>query len=614
MTHFVEYCKKNKYLWIVIGGFICLCYWELLMNFSTGIDMEDIINLQGEFYNGWIYTGRPGLVVLKKIMNTYWFNPYLAGILSMMFMLLSCVVWLYLFFCITGKHNYIASLLFSLVLVSSPICVEQYFFRFQTLEIIIGFCLLGIGLVYTYRYVTKNKLPFAFVAVLFNIFVFSFYQSMVAVCLFGAVVSIFLYCFFNDNKEKNLVLITTKYIFIFLISFVVNQILTKLFFSGSSYLSNQINWGKIPFETCIEIILKHIKRVFRGESIFYTKGYIVLLVVFLFVVCARVKKSTYWERIIGILSVILLILAPFYMTFICANEPVMRSQFVYPYILAFFSYILLQFFENKKVIFYALTLVCSIVCYMQVCDMFRLIYTEDVRYQSDIRIASGLINDIDKLQNRDGSIPVVFIGSRQAELNNSCIRGETIGYSFFEWDSNVEPYGYYSTRRIIGFMHSMGVDYKQASMEDTQNALEYSVTMSEWPQEGSVQLYNNIIVIKLSEIYTKKLHDEKAKYEGYVYESDYEGTGIKTTISDANTKMNIEVKSIYNYKQLWIAVWSDENGQDDLRWYIAEKRDDIWYGEIDLTEHQSELGYSIHVYEGEKKPENMITYDKVGGL
>lgn len=91
-----------------------------------------------------------------------------------------------------------------------------------------------------------------------------------------------------------------------------------------------------------------------------------------------------------------------------------------------------------------------------------------------------------------------MIGSHPAELNNSCIRGEVIGYSFFEWDTQVEPYGYFNTRRVLGFLHTLGANYVQGDMEQTKAALEYSESMSSWPAKESVTLHDGVIIIKLS--------------------------------------------------------------------------------------------------------------------
>ena len=93
------------------------------------------------------------------------------------------------------------------------------------------------------------------------------------------------------------------------------------------------------------------------------------------------------------------------------------------------------------------------------------------------------------------------MGCRPTEANNSCIwRGQIIGEaSFFCWDTGVEPVPYYSTKRILGFLHTLGADYKSAPPERMQEAMEESAAMQVWPAEGSVQIKNGIVIVKLSE-------------------------------------------------------------------------------------------------------------------
>ena len=48
------------------------------------------------------------------------------------------------------------------------------------------------------------------------------------------------------------------------------------------------------------------------------------------------------------------------------------------------------------------------------------------------------------------------MGKREAAGNNSTVEGDVIGHSIFAWDTDVEPAYYYSSLRILGFMHCMG--------------------------------------------------------------------------------------------------------------------------------------------------------------
>ena len=137
--------------------------------------------------------------------------------------------------------------------------------------------------------------------------------------------------------------------------------------------------------------------------------------------------------------------------------------------------------------------------YVQLSNTMRLNYTDSVRYESDVRTAYALMEDLNELGEKAHVYPIVFIGKRPAELNNSCVVGETIGSSFFEQDAEVEPRGFYSTRRMIHFMHVLGGDYHRGDETHALKAAEYSKHMEIWPKEGSIVLQDECIIVKLSD-------------------------------------------------------------------------------------------------------------------
>ncbi|MGT2755284.1 GBS Bsp-like repeat-containing protein [Streptococcus ovis] len=65
--------------------------------------------------------------------------------------------------------------------------------------------------------------------------------------------------------------------------------------------------------------------------------------------------------------------------------------------------------------------------------------------------------------------------------------------------------------------------------------------------------------------------------------------------------MSITLKNIYSDQTVNYAVWSDANGQDDLKWYAATKASDKTFtGNIPLSNHVGTGKYHVHVYQGNK--------------
>ena len=71
---------------------------------------------------------------------------------------------------------------------------------------------------------------------------------------------------------------------------------------------------------------------------------------------------------------------------------------------------------------------------------------------------------------------------------------------------------------------------------------------------------------------------------------------LAAVASDYNT-MKITVRDAEAYEQISIPVWSEVNGQDDIKWYKAVKQaDGSWTCAVDLAFHNSTGRYQIHVY------------------
>jgi hypothetical protein len=64
------------------------------------------------------------------------------------------------------------------------------------------------------------------------------------------------------------------------------------------------------------------------------------------------------------------------------------------------------------------------------------------------------------------------------------------------------------------------------------------------------------------------------------------GSAVGGTIPSGVSASNIQ-----------IAVWSNVNGQDDLRWYSAQGSGANWYIDVNKANHKGNTGaYSVHVY------------------
>ena len=183
----------------------------------------------------------------------------------------------------------------------------------------------------------------------------------------------------------------------------------------------------------------------------------------------------------------------------------MRSQLILPVMTGFLAYLnmaLLQqtVFSKERAGLCAaavLILICGAGSVGQARMTGALYYTDRCRYEQDVDIARQLIRELKRVNRWD--LPVAVVGSLEFEPNNACVQGEIIGKSFFDYDTEVEPLDYWSTRRILGFFHILGAEYEQLHADRMGEALEYSTCMAMWPEYNCIEICDDFVVIKLSD-------------------------------------------------------------------------------------------------------------------
>ena len=146
-----------------------------------------------------------------------------------------------------------------------------------------------------------------------------------------------------------------------------------------------------------------------------------------------------------------------------------------------------------------LFLLCFTAIWQQTDITCRLYYSDAVRYQEDLWLAGNLEQDIIKFTGKcDYAGTVVFVGKRNAPGNCASLTGDVMGQSLFAWDTEVEPVNYWSSSRIIGFMHCMGTNYQAPTAAQTAQAAAQALEMPCYPAEGSIEWCGDFLVVKLS--------------------------------------------------------------------------------------------------------------------
>ncbi|MCS4488770.1 GBS Bsp-like repeat-containing protein, partial [Streptococcus sciuri] len=91
------------------------------------------------------------------------------------------------------------------------------------------------------------------------------------------------------------------------------------------------------------------------------------------------------------------------------------------------------------------------------------------------------------------------------------------------------------------------------------------------------------------------------------YHIDIPKVGVATYKGTGNYEL--KVTGVPSSGSISFAVWSDEKGQDDLRWYAATRQNGQAIVKINVADHADTGTYNVHVYQFENdKPNFLIGY------
>lgn len=526
--------KYRNYIFM-IGIFSFLIHGAKLHSEIIGIDTEDLIHLQKDFYTGWAETGRYGLVFLKYLFHNLQFQPYFTGLTTLLFLTIGVFSFAWLWSEISGKKHW-GILLGAFLWISHPIMTEQLYFSLQSMEICMGIALTA-GALYLTKYFGENRKWYCFAgSVTLLLITFSMYQIFVPFYIFGTTTIVLLQALevkhehkemesiVADNAWKRLINDLLPYLGVFFVAFLGNTLITNLCFAKSDYLGRQILWGSVPVAENIMSIGGHVFKTLTGYEVIHYHFSYGLLVVLAFILVTRhvFQKVPKGSRAVTLFYFFGVLAAPYLLVIICGSATVIRSQLILPASTAFFVYLNERMLEERwrvsgekngevhclaayknilqKPAVYILILCFSVAvvagCWNQTYTTEALYYTDRCRYEQDAALGRELILRIEQVRG-DEDYPVVVIGSKEFDANNSNVVGETIGQSMFDYDTKVEPEYFWSTKRILGFLHTLGKEYPQVGLEQMPEAYTYSENMPQWPEQGCVQVINDMVVVKL---------------------------------------------------------------------------------------------------------------------
>ena len=505
MTDFVNYCKKKYYRIIIPYLIFFAIYGMWLSKDFVSFDAEQLYSSAGaiEWYKSWIALGRWALVVLKKILGVWIINPDFSLAIFATCFPLSVIIWNYLFYKWNKNTDSIFNeFIFSCIYISHPIFVYQFAYRNQIEVITIVMVLLPIFISFFGNWLENNKRLDFIISFFGIIFCFASYQSFL-VLYAEAIIVYFFYEIMNNELDKKIflrkmlktIIFSIITFFTYKLSCSLSLLIANQFVhcSDTQYLSSQIMWLSKDIKECFDSLAMNLKSIFIGDSYTYSSVYILelLVAVLLYVKFIHTNKHSFFKGWLAII-IILMFICPLSINIATAGQCVIRQEFALAFAIAWIASFELTFIEfkfDKMKKICLLTLVAFTVSQVQLSE--RLLYSDSKIMISDYEKMLDIYTEAKKMGANSNSA-IVFIGSQDYYTNdNSVIRNEVIGISYFQ----VLPI---APTKLTKAMQAYGFDVEIPSSTQIKLAQQVSENLSIYPVQGSIYVEENLIVVRLS--------------------------------------------------------------------------------------------------------------------
>lgn len=503
-----SFIKRHKKAVILNFITVCICYIHMAFSQNIGIDTEIMIMGGSSMLKSWYNLGRQGLVLSKILLNLTQYNPYFSGVLFLIGFGLLGILTAFLCWVASGKNDNYFYGLFMILFSTCPIWMMQFYFALQRAEVIFGLLCAVISVfslcqIIFYR---QRKIYWILAYVILGIWSFCSYQSCI-VFYITLCMMFFLMDFVNTYKDrqwKEYAKTIIQLISGFVVIFLINQVVTQVFFWQGDYLDGQIGWGNRPVTEIFLVIAKMAGKSFICYGAEYSSAY-PLAVLCIFIVFVRFCRKQEIKRAIKFIfffALAGLMASPFLLTIYMGNTPVPRSQFVLQLVGAFgcmFTCGIWKIEENPKCQWMpkGVSAVSCVIIWLSLSAILRLQYTDDVRFQEDVRMAYEVAEEIQHTEGANG-LPVIFVGGKMSHLNDSARETDMYGYSTWGWDYSPQtPVNV--TARVIWFMQALGLDI-EAALDYGEQAIKAAKDMECYPKSGYISVQEGFVAVKLSEV------------------------------------------------------------------------------------------------------------------
>ncbi len=507
------YKEKKKLRWYC--AFVILVTWVIKIVYEDiFIDSEIMMLEPYALLHSWYGSKRFGLIVTKKLFNMIRLVPVVSNLL---FVIVLWNVVLLLCFCMEqwlaeDSLKPYAMYLFAAVFVTTPTLAEQYVFTLQSFEITMAmvYCIVAAFCAGEAVY-HKKTIIWHLISLAFMIWGFASYQAFVP--FYIALVLISFICSYQKSQGIYGLKHAMQQILLFLAGFILYILMAEFLCrwkgGDSSYVNAMFAWGKQDVQECLRSIREDFMVIYGGwVPVLFHKYFGICAFLAAAILIYNERKTRSWNYVWYSAAVVMLMLAPMYVTVITGIRTPIRSQLVFPLVWAFaaaalwigIGRILLErkwCLGIKKVICGLLLVLGLHQAWYQGMNLVQLSQTLHEAVEHDRMMANRLYADICHVADRPDmqNCKVAFVGTRDARLATSVTRGEVIGHSYF--DFGITDIGV--TNRVNALFNLLGMNMCPPTAEEYGRAVAACEGRDIWPASEAIFYVDDVLVVKLSD-------------------------------------------------------------------------------------------------------------------
>jgi hypothetical protein len=541
VTGFCNFCKNNIPLIITVSITLVFTYGIRLFWYSIDMDTESFMADKSNALRFFLSIGRFGQVLLSKLWYIKEFNPFTAFFTAFCLIWFFTISWCYIiavFSRDTGRNNKLIP--FALVFMTMPVWAEQFYFVFQAAEnaLIISLCQYVIYLLF--KGILDNEKGKIICAFVLLVFITSVYQAIVPLFCCGVFVCFVLLSEHSEYEPQIYRNLCLKLFMTLLWSLIVYLFIARIVVPAvfhiekSGYLDEMNLWGKLSvrdniirilslgytltvghiplFQSIINPIIASyaglhsrtgIEMIEFSANISRVHGNILLLpsALFFLIKMILVMRRTIpsGRRLLYMLAGIGIPLCIILLAVVGGTRPTIRTLYALPLAFAFMLFYLIRTYKKKAVAI--VTCLSLFIALHQAEITAQLFYSDQMRYNEDVRLAYELNELITQVQPKNEKFPVVIAGRYQiaSRFHTNFLQGETIGDSHFEIPILSPEHTAGRTGLVLVFMKTLGINFDMPDGNQIGRAIKEAASMPPYPDPGCVKRMQDYIVVRLSE-------------------------------------------------------------------------------------------------------------------